>query len=97
MWQIREMPTADAIAARIQSALPDAEVEVRDTTGGGDHFAARVVSAAFAGRGLVERHQMVYEALGKLLERDIHALSLSTHAPGEPNPAKHGKSGESHA
>jgi len=91
------MPTADALAARILAALPDAEVEVRDTTGGGDHFAARVVSAAFAGRGLVERHQMVYEALGKLLERDIHALSLSTHAPGEHNAANHGKTGVSHA
>jgi len=90
------MPTADAIAARILAALPDAEVEVRDTTGGGDHFAARVVSGAFAGRGLVERHQMVYEALGKLLEREIHALSLSTHAPGEHNPANR-KTGESHA
>jgi stress-induced morphogen len=83
MWQHRGMLTTEAIRARILAALPDAEVEVRDTTGGGDHFAARVVSAAFQGRGLVERHQMVYAALGELLERAIHALSLSTHAPGE--------------
>jgi stress-induced morphogen len=88
------MPTTDAIRARIIAALPDAEVEVRDTTGGGDHFAARVVSPAFAGRGLVERHQMVYAALGELLEREIHALSLHTQAPGERNPTK---TGETHA
>jgi stress-induced morphogen len=88
------MPTAEDIRSRILAALPDAEVEVRDTTGGGDHFAARVVSPAFAGRGLVERHQMVYQALGELLEREIHALSLSTHAPGERPLAK---TGETHA
>ncbi len=88
MWQHRGMPTASAIRERILSSLPDAEVEVRDTTGTGDHFAARVVSAAFAGRGLVERHQMVYAALGELLEREIHALSLSTQAPGERVGAK---------
>jgi stress-induced morphogen len=88
------MPTTDAIRTRILAALPDAEIEVRDTTGGGDHFAARVVSAEFAGRGLVERHQMIYAALGELLEREIHALSLSTHAPGERTSAK---TGETHA
>jgi stress-induced morphogen len=88
------MPSTDAIRARIEAALPDAEVEVRDTTGGGDHFAVRVVSAAFAGRGLVERHQMVYQALGELLRDEIHALSLSTPTPGEHGP---GKSGETHA
>jgi stress-induced morphogen len=94
MWQHRAMLTTEAIRTRILASLPDAEVEVRDTTGGGDHFAARVVSAAFAGRGLVERHQMVYAALGELLEREIHALSLSTLAPGERGA---GKSGETHA
>jgi stress-induced morphogen len=93
MWQHTPM-TPDTLRSRILAALPDAEVDVRDTTGGGDHFAARVVSAAFAGRGLVERHQMVYAALGELLEREIHALSLTTQTPGERTPAK---TGESHA
>jgi stress-induced morphogen len=83
MWQHTRMATIDTIRARIAAALPDAEVEVRDTTGTGDHFAARVVSETFAGRGLVERHQLVYAALGELLNEEIHALSLSTHAPGE--------------
>jgi stress-induced morphogen len=83
MWQHNWMVSVDVIRARILAALPDAEVEVRDTTGTGDHFAARVVSAAFAGHGLVERHQMVYAALGELLSEEIHALSLTTQAPGE--------------
>ena len=81
----------DEIRARIAAALPDAQVEVRDTTGGGDHFAAKVVSAAFVGRGLVERHQMVYAALGELLRQEIHALSLSTRAPGESPTVKTGE------
>ena len=95
MWQHRGMATPETIRARIAAALPDAEVEVRDTTGGGDHFAARVVSPAFAGRGLLERHQMVYAALGELLRDEIHALSLHTHAPGERVPTK--KTGETDA
>jgi len=78
------MPTTvETIRARLLAALPDAEVEVQDTTGGGDHFSARVVSSAFEGRGLVERHQMVYGALGELMRGDIHALALTTDAPTE--------------
>ena len=56
--------TPDDVRARIRAALPDAQVEVSDTTGGGDHFAATVVSSAFTGKGPVERHQLVYAALG---------------------------------
>jgi stress-induced morphogen len=52
------------IRERIRAALPDAEVAVTDTTGGGDHFSATVVSAEFAGKGPVDRHRLVYAALG---------------------------------
>jgi stress-induced morphogen len=84
VWHIQSMATTpETIRALLLAALPDAEVEVRDTTGGGDHFSARVVSSAFEGRGLVERHQLVYGALGDLMRADIHALSLSTQAPTE--------------
>ena len=71
------------IRARIQAALPDASVSVTDTTGGGDHFAATVVSAAFAGKGPVERHRLVYAALGDAMRGPIHALALTTKAPDE--------------
>ena len=71
------------IRARIQAALPDAQVSVTDTTGGGDHFAATVVSAAFAGKGPVDRHRLVYAALGDAMRGPIHALALTTQTPDE--------------
>ncbi len=55
--------TPDDIRTRIRAALPDADVTVLDTTGGGDHFDATVVSSAFVGKGPVERHRLVYAAL----------------------------------
>ncbi len=76
------MQTAE-IEALIRRGLPDASVRVLDTTGGGDHFEATVVSAAFAEKSLVERHQLVYATLGAALAGPIHALSLKTHTPDE--------------
>jgi stress-induced morphogen len=71
------------IRTRIRAALPDAEVAVTDTTGGGDHFAATVVSAQFAGKGPVDRHRLVYAALGDAMRGPIHALALVTATPEE--------------
>ena len=71
------------IRALIRAALPDAHVAVDDTTGGGDHFAATVVSAAFAGKGPVDRHRLVYAALGAAMNGPIHALALETSTPEE--------------
>ncbi|HXQ22275.1 MAG TPA: BolA/IbaG family iron-sulfur metabolism protein [Candidatus Acidoferrales bacterium] len=76
------MRTAE-IETLIRSGLPDARVEVMDTTGGGDHFQAVVVSPTFAGRGLVERHQLVYASLQGAMADRIHALSLKTYTPEE--------------
>jgi stress-induced morphogen len=76
----------DDIRARIRAALPDADVTVTDTTGGGDHFAATVVSSAFAGKGPVDRHRMVYAALGDAMRGPIHALALTTTTPEEERP-----------
>jgi stress-induced morphogen len=79
MCQYLPVPTTlDAIRERLQAAFPEASIEARDTTGGDDHFAVRVVSSAFAGRRQVERHRMVYAALGDLMRQQIHALSLTT-------------------
>jgi stress-induced morphogen len=78
------MPTTAAtLHARLIAAFPDGEIEVRDTTGGGDHFAVRVVSSAFDQKGLIERHRMVYAALGEAMHSDVHALALTTDAPNE--------------
>jgi acid stress-induced BolA-like protein IbaG/YrbA len=66
----------------IKSKLPDAEVIVRDLTGGGDHLEAVVVSAKFLGKSRVKQHQMVYDALKtEMATEAIHALALRTFTP----------------
>ena len=72
----------DLIQRNLQAAFPNAEIVAEDYTGGGDHFAVHITSPDFTGRSLVERHQMVYRALGTLMP-EIHALQLKTDAPGE--------------
>ena len=73
------MTSPDEIRRRIEAALPGAQVQVEDTTGAGDHFEVRVRAAAFAGKTLIEQHQMIYGVLGTLMP-EIHALSLRTAA-----------------
>lgn len=76
------MPMSAAeIEGMIKSALPDAEVEIRDLAGDGDHYAAHVVAPAFAGKSRVQQHKMVYEALGGKMGGVLHALQLTTQAP----------------
>jgi acid stress-induced BolA-like protein IbaG/YrbA len=76
------MLDADFVRARILEALPGSEVEVRDTTGTGDHFEARVVSPAFAGKPMVQQHQLVYAPLQQWLKSgELHALALKTYSP----------------
>lgn len=59
----------------LEAGLPGARVRV---SGDGHHFEAVVVSERFAGKGPVERHQMVYRILGDRMKSEIHALSLRT-------------------
>jgi len=72
---------AEDIEALIRAALPDAVVEIRDLAGDGDHYAARVVSASFAGLNRVKQHQLVYRALGGRMGGELHALQLETTVP----------------
>jgi stress-induced morphogen len=74
---------AEDIAARIRAALPDARVDLTDLTGTEDHWQATVVSAAFAGRSLIERHRMVMAALASEMKGPIHALTLAVKTPEE--------------
>ncbi len=74
------MPAAE-IEALIKAALPDAEVTIEDLAGDGDHYSARVVSAAFAGKNRVQQRKMVYEALGGRMGGELHALQLVTALP----------------
>jgi stress-induced morphogen len=73
--------TAEEIRSKIEQALPGSRVDVRDTTGGGDHFEAVVVATQFSGKSTVEQHRMVYSILGSAMAGPIHALALRTAPP----------------
>ena len=69
------------IKARIETAFPGAQIEVRDLTGTGDHFEARVVTDAFAGKSMLDQHRLVYEPLKDVLATgELHALALKTYS-----------------
>lgn len=72
--------TTDEVKALIEKGLPGARATVSDLTGTGDHFKAEVIAPAFAGKSMIEQHQLVYRALGALVGGPIHALQLSTKA-----------------
>lgn len=74
------MPASE-IEALIRAAFPDARVTVEDLAGDGDHYAATVVSAQFAGLPRVRQHQLVYAALRGRMGGELHALALQTSAP----------------
>jgi acid stress-induced BolA-like protein IbaG/YrbA len=72
--------TPESVQAGIAAGLACEHVEV---LGDGQHFQALVVSTAFAGKSLVQRHQLVYAALGGRMREEIHALSMRTLTPEE--------------
>ncbi len=74
------LPTPDLIKNYIASGLECTHLEV---DGDGQHFTAIIVSPAFAGKRLIQRHQLVYAALGDRMKAEIHALSMKTLTPGE--------------
>jgi len=74
------MVTPESIQASIQAGLACERVEV---LGDGQHFQALVVSAAFAGKSRIQRHQLVYAALGERMREEVHALSMKTLTPEE--------------
>jgi len=76
------MITPSQVAELIRAALPDADVQIQDLTGGGDHYQAIVVSSAFEGKSLIQQHKMVYGAVNQAMSTEaIHALSLKTFTP----------------
>ena len=70
----------DEILIKDQSHLHAGHAGARDGKG---HFAVRIVSNAFEGRNRVSRHRMIYDALGGLMQTDIHALSIDAIAPSD--------------
>ena len=82
------MVTPQDIKQWIEAGLPDSTVEI---DGDGHHFEAVIVSPAFAGKTMVEQHQLVYGALGDRMKADIHALSMRTLTPEEWERARGGR------
>jgi len=72
---------ANEVRRLIEAGLPGAQVQVMsdDDT----HFESVIVAPQFAGKRMIQRHQLVYAALGALMGREIHALSIQAYAPGE--------------
>lgn len=73
--------TTDEVKALIKAALPDADIEVIDTTGTGDHFSARVASSAFKGLPLIKQHRLVMDAVREAMagsHAPLHALDVKT-------------------
>jgi stress-induced morphogen len=66
------------IIGLIKAHIPDASVQIEDLRGDGDHYAAYVVSASFAGKSRVQQHRMVNDALKDLMDGQLHALAIQT-------------------
>ena len=73
------MFSADRIRQILLEKLPESRVIVEGDDG--EHFSAEITTPAFRGKSLVQQHQLVYQALGDLMRRDIHALALRTYVP----------------
>ncbi len=69
---------SEDIKQMIEQGLAGARADV---SGDGQHFEAIVVSDAFAGKTMIQQHQLVYKALGDKMKSEIHALSLRTYTP----------------
>ena len=87
----------ERLTERLQ-ALEPTQLEVEDDShhhaghagaaDGRGHFSVLIVSKRFAGLRQLQRHRLVYEAVGELMATDIHALSIHALAPGEPLPQR---------
>ena len=74
------MVTPESVRAGIEAGLACEHLEVM---GDGQHFQALIVSTAFDGKSRVQRHQLVYAALGSRMREEVHALSMRTLTPQE--------------
>ena len=73
----------EEITAKIRTAMPDAVVTLEDLTGTQDHWKATVISQAFDGKSLIQRHRLVMAALADEMKGPIHALTLEVKTPAE--------------
>ena len=62
----------------IKEALPDAQVEIQDLAGDGNHYSATVISSEFSGKTKIQQHKMVYNSLKGKMGNELHALAIKT-------------------
>jgi stress-induced morphogen len=74
---------ASQLEAELRAAFPDAEIVIEDLAGDGDHYRAKITSAAFADVPRVRQHQLVYAALKGKVGGELHALALETGPPAK--------------
>mgnify|MGYP003630466578 CR=1 FL=1 len=74
------LPTPELVKEYIAAGMKCSHLEVE---GDGSHFNAVIVSNEFEGKRLIQRHQLVYAALGDRMREEIHALSMKTLTPEE--------------
>jgi len=74
---------ASQLEAELRAAFPDAQIVIEDLAGDGDHYRAKITSAAFAGVPRVRQHQLVYAALKGKVGGELHALALETGSPAK--------------
>ncbi len=72
---------AATIEQMILKAIPDAKINIEDLREDGDHYAAYIESASFAGKSRVAQHKMVFDALEDKMGGELHALALQTSVP----------------
>ncbi len=77
------MASTEDICNIVRAGIPSAEVTAKDLTGTGDHFELTVVCSEFSGKNSIDRHRMVYQALGLAVGTHIHAVTLHTLTPEE--------------
>ena len=70
------------LEAALREGFPDADIQIQDLAGDGDHYRAKIVSERFKGLPRVRQHQLVYAALKGKMGGELHALALETSAPG---------------
>ena len=74
------MPIAE-LQAKIEDAFPGDDIFLSSPMGDDNHFQLRVVSEQFSGKTMVERHQLIYQALGDAMREAVHALAIKTYTP----------------
>ena len=75
--------SVETLRQHLVEAFPDAQIDIEDLAGDGDHYRARIVSDAFSGLARVRQHQLVYAALKGQMGGELHALALETSAPAK--------------